>query len=129
MRALRALRLAPIRLLERAVQRANVQLLAYAGCHAVHVPNGSHFAGDQFARAKQSAALIADGVRPGFPDLLVIDQRAPRVGTIEVKREGVSKLDPDQEWWRDELARLGIPWALVNTPDGSTAVLRQWGWR
>lgn len=123
-------------LLERPVQRATIRLLEMMGCHAVHVPNGSHLAGDKLARVKQMAALKKDGLRGGFPDLLVIDLRRPagsnepaRLGVIEVKREGVEKLDPDQVWWRDEMMRLGVPWALVNTPDGGAAALRQWGWR
>lgn len=117
------------KLAERAVQRASIQMLAHMRCHAAHVPNGSHLAGDAIARAKQTTALKRDGVRPGFPDLIVIDQTAPRTGFIEVKREGVAKIDPDQIWWRDELQRLGFPWALVNTPDGAGAALREWGWR
>lgn len=124
-----ARRIRPSKLAERPIQRANIQLLAMQGCYAVHTPNGSHLAGDAIARAKQTTALKADGVRPGFPDLTVIDQRVPRVGFIEVKREGRSDLDPDQIWWRNELRRLGLPWALVNTPDGGSAVLRAWGWR
>lgn len=114
---------------ERPIQRAAIQLLQMMGCYAVHTPNGSHLAGDKVARAKQSAALVKDGVRPGFPDLTVLDQREPRIGFIEVKREGRDKLDPDQVWWRDELVRLGHPWALVNTPDGAADALRSWGWR
>ena len=117
------------KLAERPIQRANIQLLARMGCHAVHTPNGSHLAGDAVARAKQTSALKGDGVRPGFPDLTVIDQRAPRIGFIEVKREGRTDLEPDQVWWRDELQRLGFPWALVNTPDGGAVALRTWGWR
>ncbi len=117
------------KLAERPIQRANIQLLAMMGCYVVHVPNGAHLAGDAEARAKQIAALKADGVRPGFPDLTVIDQRVVRVGFIEVKREGRTDLDPDQVWWRDELQRLGLPWALVNTPDGGADALRAWGWR
>lgn len=117
------------KLAERPIQRANVHLLTMMGCHVVHTPNGSHLAGDELARAKQTAALKADGVRPGFPDLTVIDQRALRVGFMEVKREGKSTLDPDQIWWRDELRRLGFPWALINTPDGGALALRTWGWR
>ncbi len=117
------------RLAERAVQRATIELLARLRCHAAHVPNGSHLAGDAIARAKQTAALKKDGVRPGFPDLIVLDQTTPRAGAIEVKREGRTDLEPDQVWWRDELARIGFPWALVNTPDGAAAVLREWGWR
>jgi hypothetical protein len=117
------------KLAERPIQRANIHLLTMMGCYAVHVPNGTHLAGDDLARAKQTAALKADGVRPGFPDLIVIDQRVIRTGFMEVKREGRLTLDPDQEWWRDELQRLGFPWALVNTPDGGAVALRQWGWR
>lgn len=114
---------------ERPIQRANIHLLAMMGCYAAHVPNGSHLAGGEVARAKQVAALKKDGMRPGFPDLIVIDQRVIRVGFIECKREGVTKLDPDQIWWRDELQRLGYAWALVNTSDGAAGALRGWGWR
>jgi hypothetical protein len=114
---------------ERPIQRANVKLLTAMGCYVVHIPNGAALGGDKVARAKQAAVLKADGVRAGFPDLLVIDQRTTRMGVIEVKREGRTTLDPDQVWWRDELLRLGYQWALVNTPDGGAAVLRAWGWR
>lgn len=117
------------KLLERFIQRALIASFGYSGCHATHVPNGSHLAGDAIARAKQAAALKKDGVRTGFPDLIVLDQRSLRVGFVEVKREGVTKLDPDQVWWRDELQRLGHPWALANTPDGASDILRGWGWR
>jgi hypothetical protein len=116
-------------LAERPIQRANIDLLTMMRCHVVHTPNGSHLAGDKIARAKQAAALKADGLRPGFPDLTIIDQIVVRVGFIEVKREGRYDLDPDQEWWRDELLRLGLPWALVNTPEGGAEALRTWGWR
>lgn len=117
------------KLLERAVQRATVQLLGAQRCWAVHVPNGAHLAGDELARIKQVAALKKDGKSPGFPDLIVIDQRAPRVGFIECKREGVSTLDPDQVVWRDDILAAGLPWALVNDPQGGMAALRAWGWR
>lgn len=119
----------PPSLAERPIQRATIELLARLRCHAIHVPNGSHLAGDAVARAKQSRALAADGVRRGFPDLLVIDQTTPRVGFIELKREGRSKVDPAQLGWRSEFERIGLPWALVNTPDGAAAALREWGWR
>jgi hypothetical protein len=117
------------KLAERPIQRAIIDHLDRLACHAIHVPNGAHLAGDALARAIQAAKLKADGLSPGFPDLTVIDRRAPRIGFIEVKREGVLKLDPEQEWWRDELQRLGFPWALANTPDGGGAVLQAWGWR
>lgn len=122
-------------LAERKVQRANLDLLARLGYQVAHVPNGVPLGGDKLARAKQMARLKADGLRPGFPDLVVFDKprfgidMMPRVGVIECKEEGEDKLDPDQEWWRDELQRCGHYWALVNTPEGSLAALREWGWR
>lgn len=116
-------------LLERPIQRAGIRTFARLGCYAVHVPNGSHLAGGELARIKQVTALKADGLSPGFPDLIVIDQRLPRVGLVECKREGVDELDPDQIVWRDECARIGVPWALLNTIEGPIEILRMWGWR
>lgn len=116
-------------LLESPIQRAGIRTFALLGCYAVHVPNGSHLAGGELARAKQMATLKADGLSPGFPDLIVIDQRAPRVGVVECKREGKDTLDPDQIWWRDECLRIGVPWGLLNTIEGPIDILRTWGWR
>lgn len=113
---------------ERAVQRATLSLLAGLGLQAFHVPNSGSLAGDKMARIKQGARRKADGVRAGVPDLVVID-RDGRVGFLEIKEPGEEKIDPEQVWWRDELRRRGVPWALVNTPDGSLAALREWGWR
>ena len=115
-------------LAERAVQRAIMDTLARLGYQAFHVPNGVRLPGDKLARLKQAAARKKDGVRPGVPDLVIVD-RASRVGFVEVKETGEVNLDPDQVWWRDELLRRGIPWALVNEPDGIISVLREWGWR
>jgi hypothetical protein len=122
-------KVAAVTLAERPVQRALIGGFGALGCYAVHTPNGSQLAGDARARAMQMAALKKDGVSPGFPDLTVIDQRAPRIGLVEVKREGKTELDPDQVFWRDECARIGIPWALANDPAGAPAVLKAWGWR
>ncbi|MEA1083241.1 VRR-NUC domain-containing protein [Sphingomonas sp. CD22] len=116
-------------LAERPVQRALIRHFAALGCYAVHTPNGSQLAGDAKARAMQMAALKKDGVSPGFPDLTIIDQTMPRIGFVEVKREGRTDLDPDQVTWRDVLLGLGIPWALVNDPAGASGVLKLWGWR
>jgi hypothetical protein len=128
-RKARAQLVAPVKLAERPVQRALIAHFRSLGCFAVHTPNGSHLAGDAKARAKQTIALKKDGVSPGFPDLTIIDKRAPRIGFVEVKREGRMDLDPDQVTWRDELMRLGIPWAQVNDPEGAPGVLKLWGWR
>lgn len=119
----------PPLLLERPIQRAAIRTFGMYRCYAVAVPNGSHLAGGELARIKQVAALKKDGMSPGFPDLIIIDQTMPRVGVVECKREGVDKLDPDQIVWRDECARIGVPWALLNTIDGPIEILRTWGWR
>lgn len=119
---------ASILLPERPVQRALVGRFTALRCYAVHTPNGSHLAGDAKARAMQMARLKKDGVSLGFPDLTIIDQLAPRVGFVEVKREGRTELTTDQVKWRDEVPRLDIP-ALVNDPAGAPAVLKLWGWR
>jgi hypothetical protein len=49
-------------------------------------------------------------------------------GLIEVKETGEVNLDPDQVWWRDEMIRRGIPWALVNDPSQIIDVLKEWKW-
>ncbi|OJU15627.1 MAG: hypothetical protein BGN95_05810 [Sphingomonas sp. 66-10] len=118
-----------MRLLERPIQRAAIRMFAMHRCFAVHVPNGSHLAGNAMARIKQVAALKKDGMSPGFPDLIIIDQLAPRVGVVECKREGLARLDPDQVTWRDDLEAIGIPWGLVNSLDCPIRILREWGWR
>lgn len=124
-----------LKLSEREVQRGAIRLLAMSGVYAVHVPNGVQLPGDELERVKRVAALKADGVSPGFPDLVLIDNRAvrppalSRMGLIEVKREGKRTPDPDQVWWRDELQRLGIPWALIDTPEGALDAIKTWGWR
>lgn len=118
-----------MKLLERPIQRGAIRMFAMLRCFAVHVPNGAHLAGGKVARAKQIAALKQDGMSPGFPDLIIIDQRVARMGLVECKREGVTDLDPDQVTWRTDLDAIGIPWGLVNSLDCPIRILREWGWR
>lgn len=118
-----------MKLLERPIQRAAIRMFAVHRCYAVHVPNGSHLAGSAVARMKQVAALKKDGMSTGFPDLIVIDQTAPRMGLVECKREGLARLDPDQVTWRDDLRAIGIPWGLANSLECPARILREWGWR
>lgn len=123
-----------IHLAEREVQRAILDALAQMGFQAFHIPNGVRLPGDRLARLKQAAARKKDGVRAGVPDLVVINhgrvlayQISP-VGFIEVKETGEVEPDPDQVWWRDELQRRLIPWALVNDPGQIAGVLKDWRW-
>lgn len=113
---------------ERPVQRGAIRLLAMHGIEAVHVPNGTHLAGDRLARIKQMAALRKDGLRPGFPDLIVFGKRPAEIGFIEVKREIGNDLSEDQEDWRDLLRERGWPWAMIRQPEEALEAVREWGW-
>ncbi len=115
---------------ERVVQRGIITIAEASRCYAVHVPNGAHLSGDKLARAKQMAALKKDGLRPGFPDLILIDRTAiRRIGFVEVKRELGGVVSDDQERWADILRDLGFPYALLRQPEELVGTLREWGWR
>ena len=97
---------------ERQVQRS---ILSMAGtCFPdvliVHVPNGAHLAGDDAARFRQMGALIGDGLKKGFPDLICIWNRG--VAFMEIKRPG-GRLSPDQRAMHERLADLGHVPAVV----------------
>lgn len=115
---------------ERVVQRGIITIAEASRCYAVHVPNGAHLAGDKLRRAKQMAALKRDGLRPGFPDLILIDRTSiRRIGFVEVKRELGGVVSDDQERWADILRDLGFPYALLRQPEELVGTLREWGWR
>lgn len=113
---------------ERPVQRGAIRLLAMHRIQVVAVPNGAHLAGDKLARIKQMAALRKDGLRPGFPDLILFGQRPLQIGFMEVKREIGNDLSEDQEDWRDDLIAWGFPWAMIRQPEEALDVVRGWGW-
>ena len=113
---------------ERPVQRGAIRLLAMQGIEAVHVPNGVRFTGDKLSRIKQAAAFKADGLRAGFPDLIVFGKRPGEVGFIEVKREIGNDLDAEQVVWRDMLRARGYSWAMIRQPEEALAIVRKWGW-
>lgn len=115
-------------LLERPVQRGAIGLLTMRGYECVHIPNGAHLAGARLARIKQMAALKADGLRVGFPDLLVLGRFASQIGFMEVKREVGGELSDEQEEWRDVLRAHGFPWALVTRPEDALVAVKEWGW-
>lgn len=119
---------APAGMQERPVQRGAIRLLAMHRIEAVHVPNGTHLAGDKLARIKQMAALRKDGLRPGFPDLILFGPQPLQIGFVEVKREIGNDLSEDQEGWRDDLIAWGFPWAMIRQPEEALDVVRGWGW-
>jgi hypothetical protein len=115
-------------LTERPVQRGAIRLLTMRGYECVHVPNGAHLSGGRLARIKQMAALKADGLRVGFPDLVVFGKRPLLVGFMECKREQGGVVSDEQYEWRDRLQLLGFPWALINQPEAALAAVKEWGW-
>ncbi|WP_088201711.1 VRR-NUC domain-containing protein [Sphingobium sp. Z007] len=121
-------RAAPAGMAERPVQRGAIRLLAMQRIEAVAVPNGAHLAGDKLARIKQMAALRKDGLRPGFPDLILFGRQQLQIGFLEVKREVGNDLSDDQEDWRDMLIGWGFPWAMIRQPEEALDVVREWGW-
>lgn len=121
-------RAAPAGMAERPVQRGAIRLLAMQRIEAVAVPNGAHLAGDKLARIKQMAALRKDGLRPGFPDLILFGRQQLQIGFIEVKREIGNDLSDDQEDWRDMILGWGFPWAMIRQPEEALDVVRSWGW-
>ena len=111
---------------ERLIQRAIRQYLARRGYVSVAVPNGSVLAGGKLERIKQMAALKADGLMPGFPDLIVFSTNG-KVGFIEVKTEK-GRLSQVQDSVRQWLQRDGFPWALCRSVDDAKAAIKEWGW-
>lgn len=110
---------------ERTVQREIVRALRKMGMLVHHSPNGSHLAGDSFARMRQSAALKADGMMAGFPDLIVLS--AWRCCLVEVKREG-GVISPDQIAFAAVCNRSFAPCIAVCSLDDALGQLRGLGW-
>ncbi len=115
--------------LEKHIQRSVLNYLDALRIYAAAVPNGSVLAGDGRARAIQSNALKASGMRPGFPDLILVQRtdQGSRVGFFEVKREG-EKLRPEQEAFRDLCEDWRLPFAVVRSVQDAQETLIAWGW-
>ena len=115
--------------LEKDVQRSVLLYLEALRIYAAHAPNGSVLAGDAKARAIQSNALKKAGVKPGFPDLILIkrDTEGSRVGFFEIKRES-GKLSPEQEAFSDLCTDWRLPFAVVRSVGDAQTALTQWGW-
>lgn len=75
------------------VQRPAIKLLLQFGIIAVHIPNGGMvFGGTAKQRAITGSRLKDDGMRPGFPDLLLIDAKdAVSRGFLDIpdRRKGI----------------------------------------
>ncbi len=111
---------------ERATQKAVRQYLAVNGFESVAVPNGAVLAGDKTRRAIQMMELKAEGLRPGFPDLIVFNNRG-QVGFMEIKTEG-GKLSQTQNQVRNWMLRDGHKYAVVRSVDDAKETIAEWGW-
>lgn len=111
---------------ESLIQRDVRKYLTVLGLTSVSVPNGSHLAGDKLARIKQTAAMKADGMLPGMPDLLVLGSHG-RTGFIEVKTPKGSVTQAQQNV-QSMLTRMGHQVAVVRSVDEARDALKTWGW-
>lgn len=111
---------------ETALQREIRHTLASVGFASVHVPNGAVLSGDREKRARQMNSLKADGLYPGFPDLLVYGA-GQRIGHIEVKTPK-GKTQDTQLKCRTWLEGLGHNYAICRSSEDALATLKQWGW-
>lgn len=112
---------------ESAIQRDVRRYLALRGIESVSVPNGSHLAGDKQARIRQMAAMKADGLRVGFPDLMLFAPFVASVAFIEIKTQTgtVSKEQRECMAW---LNSLGHRVAVVRSIGDMADALHEWGW-
>lgn len=108
---------------ERQVQRAILRhcRACFPNVLLHHIPNGAHLAGDDVARFKQMGALLGDGMRKGFPDLIAI--WAGGVAFMEVKPPkgprggGGGKISDEQAEMIDLLESMGHRVAIVRSID------------
>lgn len=111
---------------ERAVQRSILKMagIAFPDVLIHHSPNGAHLAGNDQARFKQMGALLGDGLKKGFPDLICVWNRG--VAFLEVKRKG-GRLSTDQVAMHARLSALGHDPAVVTSAAQAFAFLRDRG--
>ena len=112
---------------ERQTQRAILAMCGtvFPAALIAHVPNGAHLSGDDAARSRQMGALIGDGLKKGFPDLIVLWNHG--VGFLEVKRPKGGVVSPAQEGMIARLLDLGHRVAVVTSADETQAVMLDWG--
>lgn len=104
---------------EAQIQISIKQRLIFLGCVVAHVPNEGKrtVVGGRFAKAQ--------GLTPGFPDLLVY--RGGKHALLEVKSE-TGRLSSAQIELHDRLRRQGFPVHVVRSQDEAVRALQSEGW-
>jgi hypothetical protein len=112
---------------ERQVQRAVLRMMGvcFKDCLVHHSPNGAHLAGNGVARFKQMGALLGDGMKRGWPDLIVLWRGG--VAFLEIKRPKTGRLSPEQRSVHETLTALGWPVATVTSTEEAYAFLCECG--
>jgi hypothetical protein len=112
---------------ERAVQREILRMCGTVFPSALvhHSPNGAHLAGDDGARFRQVGALLGDGMKKGWPDLIVVWNRG--VGFLEVKRPRLGKVSAEQEAIHAVLRDMGQRIEVVTSAAEAQAHMLAWG--
>lgn len=102
----------------------DLQYRRYRG-RLVAVPNGAHLAGTGRQRAAKMARMKAEGLRNGFPDLLL---PVPRDGfhglVIEMKRQKGGRPTPEQLDWLEFLAEMGFMTALCKGAEAAIDTIK-----
>lgn len=103
---------------EAAIQRAIIDRLRLYGILAVAVPNEGKRTATTARRMKGA------GMRPGFPDLIVMQDGQAAFLEVKAPKGRVSEA---QDTMHAELTRQGMRVAVVRSQDEAIAALRGWG--
>lgn len=112
---------------ERQVQRSILAMcgLCFPRVFITAVPNGAYLGGRPSERARQMGCLKGDGLKTGYPDL-IIHWPTGKGACIEVKRPG-GRLSDDQKTVHAKLAAIGWPVATCESVDEAFRFLRECG--
>lgn len=92
--------------------------------HLLPTWQGTHFPAGEHRNARTGARLKSFGLRPGWPDFILISPGG-MFHALELKRPG-GKLTVDQEVFREWCLTFGIPHAIAWTLDQALDALAKW---
>jgi hypothetical protein len=90
-----------------------------------HSPNGAHLAGSPSSRFKQMGALLGDGMKKGWPDLICLWDGG--VAFMEVKRPKRSVTSAEQTAMLTRLIDMGWRARIVKSVDEAFDFLKEAG--